>query len=396
MPPPVEPSRSRIPTPVREFLRTESAGGVFLLAATAVALVWANSPWGDSYLDFWHRKLSVGRGPLGITEDLTRWINDGLMAIFFFVVALEIKRELVAGELRTAKAAALPVALAAGGMVVPALIYLALTAGSPAARGWAIPMATDIAFAVAVLGLAGGRIPSGSRLVLLSLAIVDDLGAILVIALFYSEGLEPLWLAAAAGVIGAILILRRVGAASPWIYILPGVVLWYCALRSGVHPTLAGVALGLLTPAGTFRGRRPLDELEHRVHPLASFVVLPLFALANAGVVLKGAALEQAAGSRLALAVVLGLFVGKPLGILLAGWVALRLKLAVLPDGMSIGDLLPIGMVAGIGFTVSLFIAGLSFSGDVLLQAKTSILAASVLSALTGLALVFLRSKRAG
>jgi NhaA family Na+:H+ antiporter len=179
-------------------------------------------------------------------------------------------------------------------------------------------------------------------------------------------------------------------------YFLPGVVLWYCTLRSGVHPTLAGVALGLLTPAGSFRGRRPLEELEHRVHPLASFVVLPLFALANAGVVLGGGALRDAGGSRLALAVILGLFVGKPAGIMLAGWTALRLKLAKLPEGVAASDLLPIGMVAGIGFTVSLFIAGLSFSGAVLEEAKTSILAASIVSALGGLGLIFLRSRRAG
>lgn len=385
------PQRRRILDPIKEFLQTESAGSLALIGATLIALLWANSPLSDSYFELWHRTLTVGSGPLGISEDLQHWVNDGLMAIFFFVVALEIKRELVIGELRNPRTAALPVALAAGGMVVPALIFTALTAGTPDVRGWAVPMATDIAFAIAALGLAGTRVPAGSRLLLLSLAIVDDLGAIVVIALFYSQGLSPKWLLAVAATAVVILGMRRLNLASPMIYLLPGLALWYFTFRSGVHATLAGVALGLLTPTGGIKHRRPLEELEHRLHPYTSFLVLPLFALANAGVALGGRELGEALGSTLTWAVILGLFVGKPAGILLAGWAALRLRLATIPAGMGFRDLLPIGLVAGIGFTVSLFIAGLSFAGDSLDHSKAGILLASLFSAAAGISVLFLR-----
>lgn len=388
---PAPPPR-RFLDPIREFLRTESAGGFALVAATLLALAWANSPWAGSYESLWQADL--GTGPLGITESYQNWVNDGLMAIFFFVVALEIKRELAAGELRNPRTAALPVALALGGMVVPALVFVAITIGSPGVGGWAIPMATDIAFAAAVLSIAGRRAASGSRLILLSLAIVDDLGAIVVIALFYSAGIAPVWLAGAAGVILLVLALQRLGLASPWFYLLPALVLWYCAYRSGVHPTLAGVALGLLTPAGEVNGRRPLAELEHRMHPLASYLVLPLFALANAGVSLGAGSLRQAAVSSLTWAVVLGLLVGKPVGILLAGWAALKLRLASLPSNLAFADLVPIGLIAGIGFTVSLFIAGLSFTGGALEEAKAGILLGSILSMIAGVIALEMRSRR--
>jgi NhaA family Na+:H+ antiporter len=383
----------RILEPIREFLQTESAGSLALIGATLLALVWANSPLSGAYFDLWHRPLTVGTGTLAISEDLQHWVNDGLMAIFFFIVALEIKRELVTGELRNPRTAALPVALAVGGMVVPALIFTALTAGTPESKGWAIPMATDIAFAVAALSLAGSRVPAGARLLLLSLAIVDDLGAILVIALFYSEGIAVEWLGAAAALVLVILAMRRINLASPLLYLLPGLALWYVTFRSGVHATLAGVALGLLTPTGDFQGRRPLEYLEHRLHPFTSYLVLPVFALANAGVVLGGQALREAAGSRLTWAVILGLVLGKAAGIVFAGWAALRLRLATIPDGMHLRDLAPIGLVAGIGFTVSLFIAGLSFAGTALDQAKAGILLGSGISAAAGLALILLRSR---
>lgn len=388
------PRSRRIVNPILEFLRTETAGGFVLIAATAIALTWANSPWADTYRSLWNRELGLGGSRFGIQQDLRHWVNDGLMTIFFFVVSLEIKRELVTGELRRARAAAFPVALALGGMVAPALIYLALTAGGPGARGWAIPMATDIAFAVAVLGLAGRRIPSGSRLILLSLAIVDDLGAIVVIALFYSSSLEPGWLLGAVAAVASVLLLRRMGAAGAWFYVLPAVVLWYCAARSGVHPTLAGVVLGLLTPAGDFAGRRPLESLERLIHPAASFVVLPIFALANAGVVLGGGEIRIALDGRVTWAVILGLFAGKPLGILLAGGLALKLRAGTLPAGVHFRDLVPVAVIAGIGFTVSLFVAGLSFDGALLAQAKVGILLGSTASALVGLLLVALRARR--
>ncbi len=385
--------RRRILDPIREFLQTESAGGFALIGATVIALIWANSPLSDSYFDFWHRDLRVGSGPLAITEDLRHWVNDGLMAIFFFVVALEIKRELVGGELRNPRNAALPIALALGGMVIPAAIFTAIAWGTPGGEGWAIPMATDIAFALAALSLAGTRVPAGARLLLLSLAIVDDLGAIIVIALFYSKGIHPEWLAGTAAAVAVILLLRRAKLGNPWVYLLPAVILWYCTFRSGVHSTLAGVALGLLTPAGEFGGRRPMEDLEHRMHPIASYLVLPLFALANAGVALGGPAFRDALGSRLTWAVLVGLLIGKPVGILLAGWASVRLGLTTIPGDMRMRDLLPISLVAGIGFTVSLFIAGLSFDGTLLENAKAGILLGSVLSAAAGMAVLFLRSQ---
>ncbi|HEX2054411.1 MAG TPA: Na+/H+ antiporter NhaA [Actinomycetota bacterium] len=387
------PARRRILDPIREFLRTESAGGFALVAATLLALIWANSPWAGSYFALWHRELDTG--PLGISEDYQHWVNDGLMAVFFFVVALEIKRELVEGELRNPRAAALPIALALGGMVVPAGIFAALTLGTPEVKGWAIPMATDIAFAAAVLAIAGKRAGGELRLILLSLAIVDDLGAILVIALFYSSGISLGWLGSAALVVAAILGMRRLNLASPWAYLLPALLLWYCTFRSGVHATLAGVALGLLTPSGNVKGREPLRELEHRLHPLSSYLVLPLFALANAGVALGADQLRSAFASPLTWAVLLGLFAGKPLGVLLAGWAAVRLGVSSLPSNLALKDLLPIGLLAGIGFTVSLFIAGLSFTGEPLEHAKAGILLGSLLSACAGVVALKVRARAA-
>ncbi len=368
---------------LREFLQTEVGGAVVLATATVAALVLANSPVADGFLDLLHRELTLGVGDLAITEDVQHWINDGLMAIFFFVVGLEIKRELVVGELRDPRAAALPAIAALGGIVVPAGIYLAINAGEPTASGWGVPVATDIAFVLGVLALVGRRLPSSLRLFMLTLAIVDDLGAILIIAIAYTDELDTGWLAVAAFTIIVILAMRR-RAGSPWAYLVPALVLWVATLESGIHATLAGVVLGLLTPAGPVRGRPVLEDLEHRLHPLSSFVVLPLFALANAGVALDAAAVTEAISSRAAQGIVAGLLVGKTVGIGVAVVLALRFGIARLPDGVRLAHLVAVAPLGGIGFTVSLFVAGLSFGGADLDAAKVGVLVGSIVSGVAG------------
>jgi NhaA family Na+:H+ antiporter len=366
----------RLPPYDSEFVDVEVLGGIVLAAATVVALVWANvDPSG--YEDVWHTSL-----PLDL--DLRHFVNDGLMALFFFVVGLEIKRELVLGELRDPRTAALPVAAAVGGMLVPALIYLAVNTGGPGMRGWGIPMATDIAFALAVLALAGSRVPRELKLFLLTLAIVDDIGAIVVIALFYSDHISLGWLLEALAVGVLVVVLRRVGLTHPGWYVVPAALLWLGTYESGVHATIAGVILGLLTPTGDVGGRPVLTTLEDRLHPVSSFVVVPLFALANAGVVFTGDGLHQAATGAVAWGVLLGLVVGKPVGILGATALALRARVGVLPGDLTLRAVTGVAVVAGIGFTVSLFVADLAFTGDRLEAAKIAILVASVVAAGVG------------
>lgn len=363
-----------------EFLREEPAGGVALLLATIAALVWANvAP--ASYAQLWGHHLQVGYGSAAIDEDLTHWVNDGLMAVFFFTVSLEIKRELVEGELQDRRRAALPAFGALGGMVVPALVYLAVTVGGTGGetRGWGIPTATDIAFALAVLALLGRRVPTGLKVLLLSIAIVDDVGAIVIIAVFYSAGLSLGWAGVALLALGAVVGLRSVGVRSPLAFVPVALVLWIGVFESGVHATIAGVALGLLTPAGVFRGRRVLDALEHRLTPIATFVVLPLFALANAGVRIDPESLRSALDSRVFWGIACGLVVGKALGLSIGLLVALRLGIGALPDGVRRAHLVALAPLGGIGFTVSLFIAGLSFpSGPTSDAARLAILGASI------------------
>jgi NhaA family Na+:H+ antiporter len=370
-----------------EFVNIEALSGIVLLTAAFAALVWANVDTA-SYLDVWYHLLTVGVGDASITLDLQHWVNDGLMTIFFFVVGLEIKREVIDGELRDRKTASLPALAALGGMLVPALLYLALNTGGAGARGWGIPMATDIAFAIGLLALLGPRVPSGLKLFLLTLAIVDDIGAIIVIALFYSSGVSPAWLAAGAATVLGIVAMRRLPFGSPWLYVIPGVILWICLEESGVHATIAGVALGLLTPGARGPAIGPLERLEHGLHPWSSFVVVPLFALANAGVLLTSQSIDAAVSGTIAWGIVLGLVVGKVVGI--AGFTALglRLRLGRLPSGMRARHVVGVGAVAGIGFTVSLFIADLSFRGVGLDEAKVGILAASLLAGTVGAILV--------
>jgi NhaA family Na+:H+ antiporter len=378
---------------LRAFLRMEAAGGVVLVAAAAVALLWANSPLSGVYDALWHTELRVGAGRLSITEDLQHWVNDVLMVLFFFVVGLEIKRELVTGELRDRRAAALPVIAALGGVVLPALIFLVLVGSGPQADGWGIPMATDIAFAVGVLAMLGDRVPAGAKLLLLSIAIVDDILAIAVIGVVYTDGLSLSWLAGAVAAVGVVVLLRRVGVVQVWPYVLVGTVVWLATFESGVHATIAGVVLGLLTPTGDVAGRPVLQQLEHRLHPVSAFVVVPLFALANAGVDLRGGTLEAAVNGRLALAIAVALVVGKALGIAGAALAAQRLGAGVLPQGVSSRHLWGVAALGGIGFTVSLFIADLAYDADTLTQqAKVGIFAGSLTGAVLGV--LVLRSGR--
>jgi Na+:H+ antiporter, NhaA family len=415
--------------PVREFLRVEAAGSLLLLLAAAVALVWANSPWAESYDALWHAHLTIDVGPLHLDESLQHWVNDALMVIFFFVVGLEIKYELVNGDLRDPKTAALPIVAAIGGMVVPAGLYIALNPpGSDGAAGWGIPMATDIAFAVGVLGILGRRIPSAARLFLLTLAIVDDIGAILVIAIFYTADLSLTWLAIAIGLLGAMVVARLLRIWTLVVYVVLGTGVWFALLESGVHATLAGVAIGLLAPATPLlkeevarqHAREALrdnsldpDELAKlrfllkesvsvverlisTLHPVSAYVVLPVFALANAGVELG--AIGKVFTEPVGIGIILGLVLGKPVGIFLASFLAVRLGLGRLPERTSWSMLVGLGAVAGIGFTVSIFIAGLSFPGSELLteEAKIAILLASLFAAIIGVALLLAATRRTG
>jgi Na+:H+ antiporter, NhaA family len=415
--------RHRLIRPLVDFLHTESAGGVVLVAAAIVALLWANSPWDASYHDVWTTDLAVALGDWELDLDLRDWINDGLMALFFFVVGLEIKRELVEGELRDPRRAALPVWAALGGMIVPALIYAAFNAGGEGSDGWGIPMATDIAMAVGVLSLLGSRASSSLKLFLLALAIVDDIGAIVVIAVFYTKDIGGEALLASAGLVMVVAVMRRAGVVSVAPYAVIGAGLWLALHESGVHATLAGVALGLLTPTRPIRHPELVDAaeladvssyeaarqtataaresvsvvewLEHQLHPWTSFVIVPLFVLANAGVPLSGAAVSDALRSSVAGGIVVGLVVGKFVGIAGFTWLAARLRIARLPEDATWTGILGVSALAGIGFTVSIFITDLAFAGTALEdQAKIAILAASVLATAIGSGLLVTLSRR--
>ena len=405
----------RLPKPVQRFLATEASGGILLLAAALVALVWANSPWSASYQSLWHTDITVNLGRYRLEGDLHHWVNDALMVIFFFVVGLEIKRELVHGELRDPRTAAMPAFAAIGGMVVPAALFLLVTAGGEGSKGWGIPMATDIAFAVGVVALLGSRVPASLKLFLLTLAIVDDIGAIIVIGIFYSSGLQPQFLGVAAALVGVILLLNRAGVVWLAPYLLLGAALWLMTYASGVHATIAGVVLGLLTPARSAlptsvvrdwasdlrhepsapemetmtrlarHSVSPAERLGHALHPWSSYLIVPIFALANAGVAIKADAFEGAGAAAVAGGVMLGLVVGKTLGIAGAAWLAARLGIARLPEGATWKMVFAIASVAGIGFTVSLFVAELAYqAGSLRDAAKLGVLAASAVAAVVG------------
>ncbi len=391
---------------------------VVVLAAVC-ALIWANSPWSASYRSLWNTEIGLSLGGHHLNLDLRHWVNDGLMTVFFFVVGLEIKRELVEGELRDRRKAIVPVAAAFGGMVVPALIFVAFNVGTDAAKGWGIPMATDIALAIGVLALAGSRIHPGAKLYLLALAIVDDIGAILVIAFFYSKGGDRRWLLLAAGALVATLLCRRFGVNVFGVYLMLGTALWFAFHESGIHATIAGVIMGLLAPTkpllrselididelvdlsstehamATLRIARSsvsvVEWLEHQLHSWTSLLVVPVFALANAGVKLSASGISDSLSSRTTWGVVVGLVVGKPVGILLATLAITAVGAGSLPGGTSWADLVVAAVVAGVGFTVSIFVSELAFSGLLADEAKIGVVVASIVAGVGGLALARLR-----
>lgn len=379
----------RILRPVERFLAIEAASGILLLSVAVIALVWANSPWRHSYTALWHTPIGFKVGPFQFERDLHFWINDGLMTIFFFVVGLEIRREMHQGELSQLKRAALPLVAALGGMLAPAAIFASLNHGHDTARGWGIPMATDIAFAVGVLALLGRRVPPALRVLLLALAVIDDVGAIIVIAVFYSSGLEPLGFALAGAGIAGIVVMQGFGVRAPLAYVVPALVVWAGAYRAGVHPTLAGVAVGLMTPVRAWTGEEgsPVERLERQFHGSVAFGIMPMFALANAGVALSGVSISGN-GVLLFLGISLGLVAGKTIGITGASWLAARAGIAMLPRGVRWSGVLVVGLVGGIGFTMSLFVAGLAFpAGATLETAKLAVLVGSGTAALGGLGL---------
>ena len=373
----------RILLSVESFLRIEKAAGVALLAATAIALAWANSRWHDSYETLWHGRVVA-------SQTLDFWINDGLMTLFFLVVGLEIRHEFVEGALSNPRIAALPVLMAAGGVAVPALVYLALNSDAVSRRGWAVPTATDIAFAVGVLSLVGKRVPPALRMLLLTLAIVDDIVAILIIATFYSGGIAISGIAVAGGAIVLAGLMRRFAIRQVIAYALPGVLLWFGMQRAGIHPTLAGVAMGLLLPVTDSSSR-----LSRSLHLLVAYVIMPLFALANAGVTLQGASFHGVHAG-VTLGIVCALVLGKPTGILLAAAAAVRSGVASLPQDVKWPHLALLGCLGGIGFTMSLFIANLAFPDPTLLAgSKCAVLLASMLAAVVSLVAGRLMASRA-
>jgi Na+:H+ antiporter, NhaA family len=417
--------------PINEFLHKEASGGILLIICTVIAFVWANSPWSDSYHHLWHTYINIDLGNiLNLNYSLHHWINDGLMAVFFFTVGLEIKRELLVGELSSMQKASLPIAGAIGGMVVPAILYLIINSGTEGAGGWGIPMATDIAFVVGIMALLGSRIPLTLKIFVLALAIADDIGAVLIIAIFYTAEISAAALIIAGIVLFLLIILNRLGTKSLIPYTLFGIILWLAFLKSGVHATIAGVLLAFTIPASSrfntkeFSDRvwqliqkfdetgdhwknvlnnaerqhdvmaienscekvlTPLQRFEHGLHPWVAFFIIPIFALANAGVTLAGFDILNALISPISLGIIVGLFIGKQLGIFVFSYFAVKLKLATLPEGVNWKNLYGAGILAGIGFTMSLFIAGLAFADPALLDlSKIGVLAGSLLSGIVG------------
>ncbi|MBA2239856.1 MAG: Na+/H+ antiporter NhaA [Solirubrobacterales bacterium] len=426
-----QPVPRRLVRPVERFLSVEAGSGSVLLLAAVAALIWANVS-AEGYEGFWGTEISLTAGSLELTESLRDWVNDLLMAIFFFLISLEVKREVLFGDLSDRRVAAAPIAAAIGGMILPALLFLLLNmgeGGSPS--GWAIPIATDVAFALALLATIGRMAPGGLRSFLLTVAIVDDIGTIVVIALFFTDDLSLAWLAVAAGLSLAVWLMSRVGIRHLAAYVAAAAVLWVAVFESGVHATIAGVILGFLTPSRPFHrpdptarviaedldelertddaeveegtmisvarlageAASPLNRMEERLHPWSAYLILPLFALANAGIPLSASVLGAVFTEPLGLGILVGLLVGKPLGIFLASFAAVRLAGARLPEGIGFSALPALGLVAGIGFTVAIFISDLAFSGAELAEAKAAILVASALASL--LAVLAFAARRA-
>lgn len=376
---------------IRQFLRQEAAGGIILIVAAAVALLMANTPLQGIYQAFLNLPVMVKISSLEIAKPLLLWINDGLMAIFFLVVGLEVKRELMQGSLAGRDKAIFPAIAALGGMLAPALIYLLFNGADEVTRqGWAIPAATDIAFALGVMALLGNRVPTSLKVFLLALAIIDDLGVIIIIALFYTHQVSMVALGVAAVAIAALAIMNWRGVGKTSLYMIVGLVLWVAVLKSGVHATLAGVIIGFMIPLNVKNGPSPSETLEHEMHPWVAFLILPLFAFANAGVSLQGVSISGLT-SLLPLGIAAGLLIGKPLGIFAFSWLAVKLGIARLPEGIGFKQVFAVSVLCGIGFTMSIFIASLAFAdanAALLTYSKLGILLGSTTAALVGYALL--------
>ena len=424
----------RMLSPIQEFLKLETSGGILLMLFTVIALVWANSPYSEAYQHLWQTPFTIGLGDFVLNKALILWINDGLMAIFFFVVGLEIKREVLLGELSSVRKAALPIAAAIGGMVVPALFYILLNAGTEGAVGWGIPMETDIALALGVVALLGSRVPLTLKIFLTAVAIVDDIGAVLVIALFYTAQISWGSLAIGFALLAVMFLMNRLGVRHTLVYVLLGIAMWVAFLKSGVHATIAGVLMAFTIPATTrlnanqfvdgvsnalayFRDAHnpgddviinskqqhavhsleiacekvdtPMHRLEHALHPYVSFFIVPVFALANAGVTLSGD-LGAAISHPVSLGIILGLILGKQIGITLFSYLSVKFGFADLPEGASWQQIYGISCLAGIGFTMSLFIANLGFGESYYLTySKIGILSASLIAGLIGWVILY-------
>ncbi len=378
--------------PFETFLNTEAKSGIILAICAIFAMLLANSIWADNYFDLLDWKV------FGLS--IQHWINDALMAIFFFVIGMEIKKEIVAGELKSPRQAALPVAAAIGGMLVPALIYFGFNPSGPDAQGWGIPMATDIAFALGILTLFGKRVPLSLKVFLLAIAIVDDLGAILVIAFFYTSKINGYGLGIAIATLGLMALIKTAGVRSYLMYVVLGVIAWGAVLVSGIHATIAGVAIGLLTPlnypteTGAETTYSPLDDLVHFLHPWVSYFIMPIFALANAGISLKGAELSNLITNPIHQGVALGLVIGKPLGIIIACFLAIKSGVASIPSELNWKHIVGVGFLAGIGFTMSIFISSLALSSEQEIYSKTGIILGSIISAVLGAVLIQLAIRR--
>lgn len=434
---PWEKTFGRVTSPIEAFIHNEAASGILLMLCAIIAMILANSALADSYFHFLHTQVGVGFGEYELSKTLHHWINDGLMALFFFIVGLEIKREFLVGELSDPRQAALPIVAAIGGMVVPALIYASLNFGDEGIRGWGIPMATDIAFAVGVLVLLGSRAPKALLTFLLALAIVDDLGAVMVIAVFYTETIVMEALGFVVLLLGILIAMNMAGVRKPVAYYIIGTLLWFAMLKSGVHATLAGVITALTIPArpkfdpqvfsshvrglmdrfddshkdgvsimqnetqkslllnmehGVHKVETPLQRMEHTFHIPVAFLVIPIFALANAGVPIDPSTMGDALTHPVTMGVILGLILGKVVGVAGFAWVATKMGLCSLPSGVTFKHILGVSLLAGIGFTMSIFIAELAFAGqaELLLMAKTGILFASLAAGILGYAILYL------
>ena len=384
-----------LPAVLRELLKDEAIGGKIILVAAVLALLIANSPLKDVYESFWEQILSISIANLGVSLDLRHWVSEGLMAIFFLVVGLEIKRELVKGQLRYAKTALLPIGAAIGGMIVPAVLFIAINANQPdSIQGWAIPTATDIAFALAIMSLLGNRVSPALKLFLLTLAIVDDIGSIAVIALFYGSGIVLIPALLAIGIAAVILIISKIDRMSVPLFVLLGIAFWYVVFKSGIHASIAGAFLGFLAPLKTRSGVSVAEKLETQAIPLATFFVVPLFAFSSLGLSLDGNAFSSSDTLLLAWGIIVGFVVGKLAGVSLTSWILVKLKLAELPHNTNWFQIIGVGFLAGVGFTVSVFIADIAFVGNnkFVNASKISVLLASIISAVCGY--LFLRHRK--